>query len=156
MPRGHLDLGQSPLPPLYARWMGELLAAPIPRETEATCDDCAMCPRPGERTDGAHFFRPDVKCCSYVPVLHNFLVGLILAETDPAAAAGRATLEARLDARIGATPLALACPPLQRALYRLGAPGAFGQARGLRCPHFLEEGGGRCAIWRHRIAVCPT
>src|SRR5439155_21658542 len=26
----------------------------------------------------------------------------------------------------------------------------------MRCPHYLEEGGGRCGIWRHRNGVCAT
>jgi hypothetical protein len=26
----------------------------------------------------------------------------------------------------------------------------------LRCPHYLEEGGGRCGIWKHRESVCTT
>jgi hypothetical protein len=30
------------LPPTYAGWIGQLLQAPIPEETEATCSDCAM------------------------------------------------------------------------------------------------------------------
>lgn len=31
-----------PLPALYAGWLEDLLGAPIPRESRATCDDCAM------------------------------------------------------------------------------------------------------------------
>ena len=31
------------LPPLYHAWMADLLTGPIPRESNATCHDCAMC-----------------------------------------------------------------------------------------------------------------
>src|SRR5262245_15774211 len=34
----------TPLPPLYAGWMEALLGGSLPDESEATCDDCAMCP----------------------------------------------------------------------------------------------------------------
>ena len=26
----------------------------------------------------------------------------------------------------------------------------------MRCPHYLEEGGGRCGVWRHRESTCAT
>lgn len=30
-------------PPLYGRWLGELLAGGISRKMRTTCDNCAMC-----------------------------------------------------------------------------------------------------------------
>jgi len=32
----------------------------------------------------------------------------------------------------------------------------FGRAPDLRCPHYLDEQGGLCGIWRHRNGVCAT
>src|SRR5947209_14647397 len=85
------------LPPLYAAWMDQLLAGSIPEETEATCSDCAMCTTgSGQASVSPFFFDPRTKCCTYIPQLPNFLVGRILADDDPAFAAGRATVEARL------------------------------------------------------------
>lgn len=146
----------SVLPPLYAAWMDDLLKGPIPRETVATCENCAMHPGAGDRSQNGLFFAPDVKCCTYIPVLPNFLVGRILDDMDPASAAGRATVESRLTARVGVTPLGLTRPSVQALLYEHGAQRAFGRSRNLRCPHYLEEGGGRCGIWRHRNGVCAT
>ena len=77
---------ESPLPPLYAGWVGALLGgAAIPPETHATCGDCAMCADPGEAPRrGTAYFDPTVKCCSYLPEIYNFLAGRILAEKSPA------------------------------------------------------------------------
>lgn len=146
------------LPPLYAAWMDELLAGPIPRETEATCDDCAMCAPPGEPSSdsSARFFDPLVKCCSYMPALPNFIVGRILRDADPASAEGRATVETRLAAGIGVTPLGLDSPSVYSLMYAHQDSGVFGRSRALRCPHFLEEGNGRCGIWQYRNSVCAT
>jgi hypothetical protein len=135
--------------------MDALLAGTIPSETEATCDDCAMCAAGGAQRGDAYFFRPDVKCCSFVPNLPNFLVGRILADADPHLAAGRASVEARSEAGMAVTPLGLGQPPAYRVLYDRGAPAAFGRSRTLRCPHFLDDGVGRCAIWRHRNSPAP-
>jgi hypothetical protein len=146
----------STLPPLYAEWAESFLGGPIPAETDATCQDCAMCPPPGKRPATGVFFSPDVKCCSYMPTLPNFLVGRMLRDHDPAFVVGRQTIEARLAARVAVTPLGLGPTPSHAALYDEKGDRTFGQNRALICPHFVSEGGGRCAIWRSRNGVCAT
>lgn len=147
----------SPLPPLYAAWVGELLAGPVPRESDATCDDCAMCGGAGAAAqDGESFFNPQTKCCTYVPELPNYLVGRILADLDPASAAGRATVLSRIESGVGATPLGLGQPPAFVALYGRSSATLFGQSRTILCPHYLADEGGRCGVWKHRASVCAT
>jgi hypothetical protein len=102
------------------------------------------------------FFRSDTKCCTYQPSLPNFLVGRILDDDDPAMAKGRATIDARIEARAGVTPLGLETDGVHALLYEHGAARAFGRSRTLRCPHYLDEAGGRCGIWKHRNGVCAT
>jgi len=144
------------LPPLYAGWLDELLAAPIPAEIEATCGDCAMRPGAGDRqTDDGYFFHPEIKCCTYVPELPNFLVGRILGDEDAALADGRATVAERLRAGVAVTPRGLDRHPTHTLLYKNSIM-AFGRSRTLRCPHYHAGEGGRCAIWRHRGATCAT
>ena len=145
------------LPPLYAGWMDELFRASIPLETRATCDDCAMCAPEGETAADANtfYFSPRTKCCTYQPSLPNYLVGRVLEDQDFAFSAGRATVERRIDNGIGVTPLGLDHAATYLLLYE-HSPGGFGRAESMRCPHYLEEGGGRCGIWRHRNSVCAT
>jgi hypothetical protein len=145
------------LPPLYAGWIDTLLGGPIPHETEATCDDCAMClPAGAPALVSERFFDSRTKCCTYVPALVNYLVGRLLADEDPAAAAGRATVEARLRAGAAVTPLGLAQPSTFAVLWAHTSGDAVGRSPHLRCPHYLEEEGGRCGIWKHRASVCAT
>ena len=145
----------SVLPPLYATWIGHVLPGAIPSESKATCDHCAMCQQPEDRPGQAMlFFNSETKCCTYLPDLYNFLVGGILTDADPAFAAGRASVEARLDAQVAVTPLGLGAGRRFLLLYTQ-ARSAFGQSRSLRCPHYLDAGG-RCGVWRHRNAMCTT
>jgi hypothetical protein len=147
------------LPPLYARWASELLRGPIPAETAATCRDCAMlCGEHGTAQPAAAppFFNPLTKCCTYVPVLPNFLVGRMLTDDSPAFVRGRATLEARLAEGIAVTPLGIGRSSAFELLYATQGHARFGHDRSMRCPHYLDEGGGQCGIWRHRAAVCAT
>ena len=145
----------SSLPPLYTGWIDDLLGGKIPSETRATCNDCAMCDSV-EKKDAAKFFNPQSKCCTYVPVIPNFLVGMILADDDPAMAAGRASVEKRLEATIAVTPMGLEWPLKSRAQYTQMETHAFGRAQTLRCPHYVNEQGGLCGIWKYRNSVCST
>lgn len=145
----------SPLPPLYAAWMDEVLPSHIPFETDATCDNCAMLPdENAEQNDSSQYFNPQTKCCTYLPELHNFLAGRILADEDSAFAKGRATVEARIKAGIGITPLGIGSSPVYSILYK-NSSDVFGRAGSMRCPHYIEEGG-LCGIWKNREAVCST
>jgi hypothetical protein len=151
----HPAAESEPLPGLYAHWITELLGGAIPRESRATCDACAMCAREGQESASAsYFFDPVVRCCSYMPDLHNFLVGRILSDTDPAAQQGRTTVQKRIADAVGVTPLGLKQPPVYARLYGSSSE-AFGRSRTLRCPHFVEEGN-RCGIWRNRESTCAT
>jgi hypothetical protein len=135
--------------------MNSLLGAPIPGERRATCDACAMCRPAGEPPgQGDHYFDPGTKCCTYTPVLPNFLVGRILADDDPAMREGRASVLGRIEARIAVTPLGVGKPPSLAILYDSGED-VFGRSLALRCRHYVETSG-HCGIWRHRESVCST
>jgi hypothetical protein len=115
-----------------------------------------MWPTAGAEDRESLYFHPDTKCCTYIPDLPSFLVGRILDDGDPALAPGRATVEQRIDARVGVTPLGLHRPPVHLLLYQHGAQSGFGRAVSLRCPHYRTDTGGTCGIWRHRNGVCST
>lgn len=149
------DTGSEPLPPLFARWIAELLGGPIPRETRATCDNCAMWPSAGEESGPEScFFDPVIKCCTYLPNLYNFLAGGILSDGEAGAQAGRVTVEQRIAQGVGVTPLGLAQSPVFSLLYN-NSENFFGRSRALHCPHYLQQEG-RCGIWRHRESTCAT
>jgi len=147
----------TPLPSLHARWIASALDGPVPHERRATCDDCAMlvkAERPLLPTEYA--FNPATKCCTYIPELPNFLLGRILADDDPALAPGRAAVEARLADDNVITPFGLGRPPGYMVFYRQASDQSFGRLKALRCPYYVEAGGGRCGIWKHRESMCAT
>jgi len=148
----------SALPPLYDRWVSELLAGgSLPVESKATCGSCAMVADAPERSRAdSRFFSAQAKCCTFAPTLPNFLVGGVLADETPESSEGRERLRELLRARVGVTPLGLTPPPVAALLYKHGAERAFGQSVTLRCPHYVDRDGGLCGIWRHRNSVCST
>jgi len=133
----------------YHSWVEQLLGGPIPLETKASCEQCAMLPQP-DSAPSSLFFDASVKCCGYLPDLPNYRVGSILADREESGAGGRRTIEERLAKRIAVTPLGFHQSGKRLALY---APQTFGKAPELVCPHLV---GGGCGIWRHRPAVCAT
>jgi hypothetical protein len=148
-------MSDSPLPPLYDRWYSEFVGSPARGESQASCLDCAMLPRQNsDSCRGDIEFHPGTKCCTYTPILPNYLVGAALADPRIDEVNGRESLGKRIDARIGVLPAGLLRPPLATLLYK-NAPDAFGHSPEMRCPHFHEESG-KCGIWLHRNAVCST
>jgi hypothetical protein len=132
------------------RSLAELLGGAVPDEPRATCTSCAMCaPADEPRTDGASYFDPIKKCCTFIPELANFLVGGILGDQE--LVEGRASVLARIAAG-AATPLGLIRLPGDPA------PGDdVGDAHAPRCPHLVaRDGQGVCGIHRHRGSACVT
>jgi len=152
-------VSESDLPPLFDRWAGAFLPGPIPRETLATCSDCAMgCPKNSrEVTPEDLYFDLSVKCCSYIPSLSNFQVGRILGDQDPAMAEGRASTEKRLAAGHEVLPLGIRSSAAEDEAYaKVVRDRRFGRAPEHRCPHYVDREGGLCGIWRHRPPSCVT
>ena len=144
------------LPLVHAPWMSQALPGLIPRETRATCTDCAMCSQAARPDSPYVYFDPQVKCCSYLPCLANFLVGGILANADPEAEVGRASVVERIGRRDGVRPIGLLMTAGYARVYDQMTSG-FGRSAALRCPHFVvTETGGHCGIWAHRPSVCTT
>lgn len=150
-----MPVSETDLPPLYARWTRELLDTVPPRERHATCLDCAMAPPEGAvADDGVRYFQPALKCCTFVPLLPNFLVGAALTDPGPEADEGRRSILSRLAADEGVSPLGLNRTRADDAMYQVLASTAFGTHSALRCPHLTDAS--LCGIWRHRNAVCAT
>ena len=141
------------LPPLYAAWVNDILGAPIPAETNATCESCAMIVP--EDASGDPGYNPATKCCTFLPELWNFLVGGVLLDEHADAARGRTTVEARIDGGVTVTPLGLGRSAAYQLVYD-ASPLSFGHSRTMRCPHYLDEEGGLCGVWRHRESTCAT
>jgi len=152
------------LPPLYARWMAELLQGPLPDEGEATCDDCSVSRRPGvkvhvvQRGQPPEFeertFERHLKCCTVMPRLANFLVGAALAD-GTLSEVGRTSLRARIATRKAVTPFGLWQVEAGHLDYRRRVRAEFGLNRELLCPHYAVEAD-NCGIWRHRNGVCSS
>jgi len=144
------------LPEVYRPLLPAFFDTPAPHEEKATCDSCAMCAPPGTPpSDAVTYFRPDAKCCTFHPLLPNYLVGAILADERPDMQEGKRRIQARIAARTGVSPRWLAPSRKTDMLQRGSQRHAFGRSLVLLCPYF-ERTQSNCTIWRHRESVCST
>jgi len=143
------------LPRLYRNFLPKFFQKTIPRETAATCADCAMCKKPGQAAypEGI-FFSRETKCCTHYPNLPNYLVGALLSDTSSALAEGRRRVRQRIKAGVSVVPHGILRPEKSTLLIK-SSPRAFGKSRTLRCP-FYERRAGECTIWPFRNGVCAT
>lgn len=144
------------LPPVYQPLFDAFFDRPKIREARATCDDCAMCDRGESSPVKMDFFLPDAKCCTFFPIVPNYLVGAILADPSADMEEGKRRIRSRIRSRIGVTPHYLS-RPRKLTLLMSGYADAFGRTKSLLCPYFDESNLARsCTIWRHREAICMT
>lgn len=146
---------RSLLPETIRPFVPEAFDQPIVPEPRATCGDCAMCPK-GSDTEGplSEFFRTDTKCCTYHPILPNYLIGALFADTTPMFDEGRRRLRTKIEQRIGVSPGWIRMPRKYEVLLE-ASRAAFGRSTVLRCPYY-EHTSGNCTIWRFRESVCST
>ena len=147
-------------PELYQALLPAFFRSDIPPEEKATCSNCAMCESSGQslkpvKADDSSFFLEATKCCTFHPNLPNYLVGAILADESPEGAEGRKRILEKIAARRGVNPMGVYAPPKYSLLYK-SARQFFGRAPSMRCPYYMDEGGGLCSVWRYREAVCST
>lgn len=140
------------LPPLYARWIQELLGAAFAGEPRSNCSNCHMIGPREIPTPQDFQFLPNVKCCAYNPWLPNYLVGAIILDDSPESAEGRALFEKNaLMQSVG--PFGIEPPDDYRLFYTFKQ---FGKVDSLVCPYFINRDGGLCGIWQHRNGTCST
>src|SRR5262245_23420050 len=132
------------LPPLYRRWADQILKQDIFGEPRTTCDNCPMCKNISPPAKQDYQFNVDTKCCTYQPVLPNFLVGGILADDDPGLKAVKENFLTRIS-HYNISPLGIA-PQFWTSFSFKMKP--FGKFKELMCPFYLE--GGFCGIWKYR------
>jgi len=151
-------MSSTPLPDLYAKWMEDALGTELPAEPRATCHDCVMCKGAAQPAALAREIRfsPISKCCTYVPLVPNYLVGQIIKDHSDEAQFGRTQLLERLKNRVGATPVGMVVDAHSARIFdRLVEKDQFGRDDSFRCPYYNPDGG-LCGIWRHRNSVCST
>ncbi len=114
-------------------------------ETKATCGDCAMTVE--KRGPRARItYQGHLKCCTFEPMLPNFLVGALLKE--------KPSLQLQIKINDG-VPLALLPTTDYRNRFSARKKTDFGQREDLLCGYYDREKQ-NCSIWKNRGSVCTT
>ncbi len=136
-------LGKHLVPGIWRHFFPEeFLHFKFPEERFANCSKCPMVVSDG--------FNPVYKCCTHIPRVPNFLLGLAL--LDP----NSSPLIEKMIENGFATPEGTVVTPGQaRAALAQNAAGNFGKKLDARCD-FLDTKSGRCGIYLYRNSVCST
>ena len=116
----------------------------IPRECEATCNNC-----PEIKDSG---YRPDYRCCTFQPRISNYMLGFSLQGPHKNS---HATLTS-LHKQGFFLPEGLIASPKRWSLFLDdAAEDKFGKSTQVLC-HFLNKKSGLCEIYQYRNAPCST
>ena len=112
-----------------------------------TIANCSKCPMAGS---GVEIYRPDLKCCTYYPLVLNYHVGELLSQGEQHQTEMVAEM---IRSRQYALPLGLCPPPAYQLQFSFKKAIDFGQEPGLLCPFFSK---GKCQIWEFRSSECVS
>lgn len=148
-------LFQNKLSPVYHQLLpNDVLDIAIPNERFADCMDCFHCHNVNRSTHS-------IKCCSYHPILPNYMVGAILNDRSPAMVEGRKRILEKIKNRIGVTPYGIIPPTKHQVLYNKHIKKSKGEiaqskdiSNALKCPYQSEDS--LCTIWKYRTELCST
>ncbi len=145
------------LPVIYHKLFPDIFNETVPKETFATCANCAMVCGDDKNKEQLAMrpFLPDKKCCTYHPSLPNYLIGGILSDPDPQMDEGKKRIHERITARTGVSPAGVYAPKIYNIIYSNGSGAGFGNSSTLLCPYFIKENG-YCSVWKYRESVCST
>ncbi|MCX7978130.1 MAG: hypothetical protein N2578_03925 [Bdellovibrionaceae bacterium] len=136
------------VPEFFSRlWPKALLEIEF-TETKATCSNCR---RAGPLYRGKYPYRSDLKCCTFHPIIPNYMVGSLLVENKT----GASIIRQRILLRDHVLPLGVIPPVRYQLKFNNRAKSDFGQKEELLCP-FFDKTQYTCGIWLHRGSVCMS
>ena len=135
------------LPQLYANLLPDVFGKELHVEIYADCNDCNMC-QPNDVVTDQRFFSSTSKCCTFKPIVPNYLIGGILKDSKK---------ETKIHEYVksGQKMSPLGYFPTQKELkdYASIIPHDFGIDDSVIC-ELLDDG--NCSIWQHRNSICST
>jgi len=143
------------LPGIYRDFLPRFFENGIPRESAATCADCAMLNHAEVAISNGAYFSKESKCCTHYPNLPNYLVGGLLSDQSPELETGRSRIRKTIKSRIGVTPHGILRPRKYLLLLKNTDKEFFGRSNLLICP-FYERQKGKCTIRPFWDATCNT
>ncbi len=134
------------LPDIYRALLPDIFSRDIPIELYADCQNCNMC-KPNAIASNQLFFSEKTKCCTFHPIIPNYLVGCILAESE------KTLIHDAAKNGTNITPLGYFPSTQDLRHYASIIPDQFGIDESAMC-HFLDNG--NCSIWKYRNSICST
>ena len=138
-----IQIGLHSVPGLWRRLLPEdFFYLKFPDESNATCGNCPQIK--------ARDFTPPHKCCTYFPLVPNFMLGMALRDSTSRervlalGEGGFATLEG-----------SHISPSAYRLSLEENARGLFGKTPKVKCS-FMNKADGMCTIYPYRNSVCST
>lgn len=142
------------LPTFYSNFLPKKFHIKVAEETISKCSNCVMLQNDDKSHQNASYFNPNTKCCTYHPIIRNYLVGAFLSDESENISVGRDIIIQKIQRRVGVLPDAIHPSNKYSHLYNSSA-NFFGKTISMVCP-FYNNKQGNCFIWKYRSAICTT
>ena len=138
---------KSSLPKLYQIFLDRRILNLDIQETKATCNNCLR----ARDHRFPYSYKPDLKCCTFVPFIPNFAVGGILVQKLE----GHQLIQDFIAEKRFALPLGIFPDFDYQYRFQNKKKEAFGNDKNLLC-HYYDQERNQCSIWEFRGVVCST
>lgn len=143
-----MGMGQigTSLPEIYRSFLPSPILELATQESLATCENCPQISKGAKPR-----YHESLKCCTFYPLLTNYLVGGVLAEHLP----GADLICRQISQRQYVLPLGLGPSPAYQWRFINKNEKDFGNNPDLVCPFFAKNTGG-CGLWKYRSSECRS
>ena len=136
------------LPEVYQSFLPAIFGKNIAVESYADCSNCNMC-QPNDHVTDQRFFSSKTKCCTFKPIVPNYLVGGLINDKS---------MNSKINGYVESShpkmqPLGYFPSHQELALYSSILPDNFGIDETAAC-ELLDNG--NCSIWKYRNSMCST
>lgn len=135
------------LPKIYEPMLPAIFGKPIPVEQYADCMNCHMC-KPNDAVKDVRTFSEKTKCCTFKPIIPNYLVGAILNDSD-----NQTKLHDYIKTGTKLAPLGYYPTKTELRDYANIIPDKFGMDESVMCELLVD---GNCSVWQYRNSICSS
>jgi Fe-S-cluster containining protein len=134
------------MPAVYERFFPKSFWNSSVEETKATCGQCIEAPKKYDH---------DLKCCTFWPVIPNYIVGAILQSKDEKYKEAQEIILKHIQQHRWNLPIGLIAPSDYQVDFKKKKTEIFGRDEKFLCPYYSKSGN-NCSLWLYRGSVCTS
>lgn len=139
------------IPDFYSQFLPQSVLGLEIIENKANCEHCYMA---HHKKKNEKRFDETLKCCTYYPMMPNYLVGGLMMSAQTSEEAKK-IIHSKISKRHFNLPIGMVAPVRYQVTYKKNREEVFGLDESYLCPYFNKTSN-NCGVWKFRSSVCTS